>query len=1002
MNVFKRCCQSLLIAIAICAATFANAKTDLVFIVDGSGSINSSDWNIQRQGIVAAIQDTLVVPRDGSVSIAVVQFASSTRLEFPYRLIDSEADAQAAISAVQSMSQFSGSTGPGNGINTATSHLISMGALEDDFQSYCLSTDGNRNTGATVPSAISNAQSANFSLDRFSVIAIEDPPFFDESDAINNYEPHVFGGGAVFVVTSFTEFAGFVGSLCMGEPLKLVGMEVTQVVQDLDNKVMLIEEKKTLVRTYIEPKDGTDPVKATARLKGTRGGVDLPGSPLTASNSGGSIVAKPDALSRRDILSDSLNFQLPDSWLSGTVELELEAVGGTLECMESAGPTANDCMSTVTFNQGSELEVKFVKVKYEKSGSTIQPSNADLNELEQRLLATFPTSKIDRTTGTLDMGASGDPKVDDVLSRLESMRFLDFCWDLYGCERLYYGAVDQTGSLLTASGSGTGGKANGIPGSVSAGVIRDGNSYGRNRHGHEIAHTMGRHHASNAALVGTQVFGTQTYEKGACGSFAEASAPNFPNIFNVSGAQRATIGPMSSGDNKLVYGWDSQRNSVVDPNKTFAMMSYCSGFRWPSDFSYEGIRSYINTNFSTASLIAPSPIAVKSFSTKVASFTQWKLIRGIIDLDNYSIQFLPALPFELPAGVIPPNQDGTDYILEVKDSSGNIIDSVLFTPAMLEGDGETGGGSGQPDDGTALMLVPIMSSLDISTITVRRVTNNDVVGTQTASENAPVVEVTFPNGGEILNPPDVDIVWTSSDDDPSDVLTHTVQFSPDSGTTWETLVTDFSGNTLNVSLFDLGQTTQGLVRVIASDGFLSDTDESDGIFTTPNTTPSCQITSPVNGASFVGVQPINLSVFTHDTEEGTVSNIQWSSNLDGNLGNGETIQTELGTGINASGIRRLREGTHIITMNCTDGGGLSAQDTISISVSLIQQQIKGDADNDGDVDRNDILLLRQDLGKPTDGSSCGAKCDMNDDGVINALDLRFCTLACTRSACAVN
>ena len=124
------------------------------------------------------------------------------------------------------------------------------------------------------------------------------------------------------------------------------------------------------------------------------------------------------------------------------------------------------------------------------------------------------------------------------------------------------------------------------------------------------------------------------------------------------------------------------------------------------------------------------------------------------------------------------------------------------------------------DDGTALMLVPIMSSPDITMITVRRATNNDVVGTQTASDNAPTVEVTFPNGGEILNPPDVDITWASNDDDPSDVLTHTVQFSPDAGTTWETLVTDFPGNTLNVSLFDLGQTTQGLVRVIVSDGFL--------------------------------------------------------------------------------------------------------------------------------------------------------------------------------------
>lgn len=992
----KRIKLSILIFTSLIYSIYAQAKTDLVFIVDGSGSINASDWNIQRQGIIAALQDPLVLPRDGSISVTVIQFASSASVMFPYTLIDSEADAQNAISTVQSMRQFRGSTGPGNGINTATSHLIANNAIESDFQSYCMSTDGNRNTGATLATSVATAKASSFVADRYSVIAIEDPPFFLAADANANYGPHVFGDGAVFVVNSFTEFAGFVGSLCLGEPLKLVGMEVTQVIQDLENSVKLIEKKKTLVRTYLEPKTGTAPVRATARLKGTRNGTDLPGSPLTALNSGSSIVAKANALDRRENLSDSLNFQLPDSWLTGTVTLELEGVGGTLECAEGAGPTANDCASTVTFNPGSELEVKLVKVKYKRGSTSIAPTNSEINELERRLLATFPTSKIDRTTGTLDISASGNPLAVDVNSSLNLMRFMDFCWSIFNCERLYYGAVDQTGRLRFGTGF-TGGLADGIPGASSTGVIRDGNDYGRNRHGHEIAHTMGRHHASNAAIVGT----SNGFELGACGAVSRASAPNFPNIFTVNGTTRATIGPMNSGDNKLIYGWDSQRNTVVDPTQTFAMMSYCGSFRWPSDYTYEGIRNIINSNFSAAS-IAPSVTSVQTNQLSVSVANQsWTVVRGIIDTALDTMIFQPVATFELDASIMPPMPSGNDYVLIVKDILGVELARKEFSPTIISADEETGD-PGTPETPTSLgiALIPVLSNPLAHSYEVVKASNDVIIGSLVASDNAPTVSVQFPNGGEILNPPEATFTWSASDDD-NDPLSFVVQFSKDNGLTWDTLVTDYADTTLTVNLGDLGETTQGLLRVQASDGFFTSEDVSDAVFITPNTAPTCDITAPLNGSSFVGVQPIVLEAFTFDTEEGTAGNVQWSSSINGNIGNGTSLITQLGNG-SVDGVTQLSEGTHTITMTCTDGGGLTDSDTVTIDVSLIQQQIKGDADNDGDVDRNDLILLRQDLNLPTDGSQCGSKCDMNDDAIINALDMRLLVLACTRPRCSIN
>ncbi|MCM2680175.1 DUF1194 domain-containing protein [Echinimonas agarilytica] len=977
------------IVLSVSLAFSAKAATDLVFVVDGSGSISSSDWNIQRSGIVAALQDPLVVPRDGSVKVAVVQFSVSARVEFALQAIDSEQAAQTAINAVNAMRQYRSGTGPGRGIETSTAHLLTRGAIRDDFQSYCLSTDGSRNTGPTVASTLAAAKSAPFELDRFSVIAIEDLPYFDAADAQADFGPHVFGGGGVFVIQNFTEFASFVGSLCLGEPLTIVGLEVTQVIQDLENSVGLIEGKKTLVRTYIEPTDGNDPVKATARLKGSRNGIPLAGSPLTAVNAGGAITAKPNALDRRDVLSDSLNFQLPDSWLTGNVELELEGVGGTLTCEDVAAPAPNDCSTIANFSPASELEVKLVKIKYTDGGSTVETSNSDLNELQQRLLATFPVSSIDRTHTTLDMG-NGKPQVADVLASLESMRFLDFCWKGFpiGCERLYYGAVNQGGTLLSGAGA-TGGQANAIPGSVSAGVMVDGNSYGRNRHGHEIAHTMGIHHAVSASQVGTLM----GYKKGPCGSFGDSHAPDFPYVHTVSGTQRSTIGPMNLGDDKLIFGWDSQRNLVVDPSKTFAMMSYCPGYRWPSKFNYGNISNYINSTFDVLNFVPYVPPADLSL------LKDWRLLRGIINVGGDSIEFKAPASFSVDDTVIPPTMPGDEYWLVASDDLGNELERISFSPSMMHSDAVAGSPQNGPSEEKGLMMIPVLFNDRTAQYSVINQASGNEIGMLPASANKPDVEVVFPNGGEILNPPMVTLVWSASDLD-GDSLSYTVQFSDDNGVTWETLVSDYTDTMLDVDLNDLGKTDQGLIRVQASDGFHVASDESDGPFVTPNSAPECTINQPMNNAAFVGVQPILLDAYTYDAEDGEVATVQWSSSINGNIGNGANIVTELGTGTEL-GIRRLSEGQHTITMTCTDQGGLQTTDSVMIDVSLVQAQIKGDADNDGDVDRNDLILISSDRNKATTGSACGSKCDMNDDGNINIIDMRLAVLECTRPGCAL-
>jgi hypothetical protein len=189
------------------------------------------------------------------------------------------------------------------------------------------------------------------------------------------------------------------------------------------------------------------------------------------------------------------------------------------------------------------------------------------------------------------------------------------------------------------------------------------------------------------------------------------------------------------------------------------------------------------------------------------------------------------------------------------------------------------------------------------------------------SANPPTVTVLSPNGGEIWGATGTyTITWAANDPD-GDPLTYSVLYSPDQSN-WVPVGAAITQTQLAVNAAELVGGNGAKVRVLATDGVNTSTDESNDPFTVGRKSPQAFILSPPEDITITLNTPLWLEGYAYDLEDGPLGDeaLRWSSSLIGELGTGSLV------------VVLLPEGQHVITLTATDSEGNIGTDTVHVYV----------------------------------------------------------------------
>jgi hypothetical protein len=431
-------------------------------------------------------------------------------------------------------------------------------------------------------------------------------------------------------------------------------------------------------------------------------------------------------------------------------------------------------------------------------------------------------------------------------------------------------------------------------------------SYGDWYAGHEIGHTLGRAHPDpNSDDPATK----NTVE--GCGH--SRSDPNYPYAQALIGASGDTEG-FDSGEPSL-----SVPRAIYPGNVWADVMSYCDN-QWVSDYTYQGMWTYMTNNPSLNTAMEPEDVAKANELRALLNLSDapvyapdnatvsgdFLVVQGTIipDLKSATIQNLQR---KTSVTSIPPLTPGS-YSIRLLDASNAQLADYPFTP---EADDDSAVG--------ALSINQIVNFVTGARSIVIVGSDGTFWGSAVISPNAPSVSNVALQGAPNPVTGTVTLAWTASDAD-NDALSFDIFTSRDGGATLQPIKSGVTGNSTPIDTNTLGGGS-ALFRVVASDGVNTGQADSPS-YTLANKPPMPMILTPGDNHHIHYGQLVNFSGAAMDWQDGGVkgANLQWSNQF-GSLGTGELLSVD-----------DLPVGVNIITLKATNSKGQMATASITVIV----------------------------------------------------------------------
>jgi hypothetical protein len=483
--------------------------------------------------------------------------------------------------------------------------------------------------------------------------------------------------------------------------LRVIGLEITQAIQDRNNTVPLIAGKRTYVRAHVYSKSGS-----VSNVTGhfAFGHAQVPATGwIAAGNAGGVITVK--ASPDRGQREDSFWVEVPPAMLAaGTLYVNFSMNRNhTIPEYTYLNNTMNLSVSLTT---SPPVNVYIFNVRYKKDGAWHQASFHDIIMMVSWLRRAYPVASVNWFLRTLNWEGSQTPAQKGCTSVNISLALKRWI-EGYPPRWRYYGMVADSGGFMM-------GCAVGIPSYIASGPTGDpantkwswdtDGTYGDWYGAHELGHTYAQRHANFCEAKGGYGY-------------------PYPNGW---------IGGTSGYE---YCGWDIALRQVYEGRDWLDIMTYCNNL-WISDYTYKAIR---NRLVYEAGAAAAAPV--------VQAGVEYLAVLGSADLALGTAELHTLYRLS----------DGDDWKLVLQSSRGGTMAEYPFTPKV----NEAGPGEGPEPLASILETVPWVDG----TARVVILYQGAEVAAQVVSANAPIVDMVYPSGGETLNQDTVMVQWTGHDDD---------------------------------------------------------------------------------------------------------------------------------------------------------------------------------------------------------------------------------------------